>query len=379
MATAEEYAKWIVDNQDKKGTPEFETVAKAYQVSRQPAEAPKQEPRKIKKLFGGEVTITPQEEAGLAAAKAKPWGSGVPKFAEDAGGAVTDVTGSPALGAATNTAIQGIPILLTSFGVQKAAAPVMEGAAKGLMKSALKPPAAAQVGGAESDAAKAVQTLLDEGANVSSSGALKLRESINKLHGEVMQKIQASPEVVDKAYAMKQVHDVLEKFRSQVNPGADVKKILDAWGEFNQLVGNKIPVQQAQALKQGTYKVLADKYAKMGAVENEAATQAQMGLARGLRQGIEDVVPGVGALNAKESQLINALELSERRAGIAGNKDLGGIAWLAQNPAAAAAMMADRSAAFKSWLANKIYAMRNAGPALAGAGAAAAYQQMPNE
>ena len=34
MASAEEYAKWIVDNQDKQGTPDFETVAKAYQTAK---------------------------------------------------------------------------------------------------------------------------------------------------------------------------------------------------------------------------------------------------------------------------------------------------------------------------------------------------------
>ena len=34
MATAEEYAKWIVANQAKRGTPEFDTVAKAYQQAR---------------------------------------------------------------------------------------------------------------------------------------------------------------------------------------------------------------------------------------------------------------------------------------------------------------------------------------------------------
>lgn len=31
MATADQYAQWIVDNATKKGTPEFDTVAKAYQ------------------------------------------------------------------------------------------------------------------------------------------------------------------------------------------------------------------------------------------------------------------------------------------------------------------------------------------------------------
>lgn len=35
MATAQDYATWIVQNKDLQGTPEFETVAQAYQVARQ--------------------------------------------------------------------------------------------------------------------------------------------------------------------------------------------------------------------------------------------------------------------------------------------------------------------------------------------------------
>lgn len=35
MATANEYAQWIVNNANKKGTPEFETVAKAYELAKQ--------------------------------------------------------------------------------------------------------------------------------------------------------------------------------------------------------------------------------------------------------------------------------------------------------------------------------------------------------
>ena len=34
MASAEEYAQWIVNNADKKGTPEFNTVAKAYEEAK---------------------------------------------------------------------------------------------------------------------------------------------------------------------------------------------------------------------------------------------------------------------------------------------------------------------------------------------------------
>lgn len=35
MAKAEQYAQWIVANQNKKGTPEFETVAAAYREAKQ--------------------------------------------------------------------------------------------------------------------------------------------------------------------------------------------------------------------------------------------------------------------------------------------------------------------------------------------------------
>jgi hypothetical protein len=38
MASAEDYAKWIVGNADKKGTPEFDTVAKAYKAAKSGSE-----------------------------------------------------------------------------------------------------------------------------------------------------------------------------------------------------------------------------------------------------------------------------------------------------------------------------------------------------
>jgi hypothetical protein len=40
MAKAEDYARWIVANPDKKGTPEFDTVALAYQAARAQGGAP---------------------------------------------------------------------------------------------------------------------------------------------------------------------------------------------------------------------------------------------------------------------------------------------------------------------------------------------------
>jgi len=44
MATAADYARWIVSNADKRGTPEFDTVARAYQVARDAEQATPQQP-----------------------------------------------------------------------------------------------------------------------------------------------------------------------------------------------------------------------------------------------------------------------------------------------------------------------------------------------
>ena len=52
MATAAEYAQWIVKNADKRGTPEFDTVARAYQLAKsQSAPAPEPAPKEQAGFF----------------------------------------------------------------------------------------------------------------------------------------------------------------------------------------------------------------------------------------------------------------------------------------------------------------------------------------
>jgi len=65
MATADEYAAWIVKNSAKRGTPEFDTVAQAYQLAKSeeappaPAQAPAPEPTLGQQLVGaGETALT---------------------------------------------------------------------------------------------------------------------------------------------------------------------------------------------------------------------------------------------------------------------------------------------------------------------------------
>jgi hypothetical protein len=118
--------------------------------------------------------------------------------------------------------------------------------------------------------------------------------------------------------------------------------------------GPTMSVQDAQRLKQGTYKVLEKKYGQLGSAE----TEAQKSLARGLKDAIAEAVPEVAPLNAKQSELIKALKVTGRRAMMDDNRNPVGIAGLSTNPSQLAAMLADRSALLKSLAARGANAMR---------------------
>lgn len=291
------------------------------------------------------------------------------KGAYKAGGVVTDLgakAGLPpeaaaGLGYATDVAIQAAPVILSGQ-LAKGAAPSFERSAKGMMQSALKPPLDSL---RDKSAFRAIDTLLKEGVSVNASGVAQLRSRIAQLNDEIKSVIASSPATVNKAEVGRRLSDVLEKFKNQVNPQADMEAIKQAWLNFRNhplLAGKEeIPVQLAQQLKQGTYKVLEGKYGEVGS----ASTEAQKGLARGLKEEIAKKIPEVAKLNARESDLLNALLLSERRSLMAGNANPGGLAWLSKNPMAMAAFLADKSSSFKSALAQLLYRGQEQIPATA--------------
>lgn len=383
MASAEEYAGWIVKNQDKQGTPEFETVAQAYKVARSQFEQP------------AAIEATPSTKDRLVSAGLKGLGSGgvipamvnmagtgldvaneaLTKGSYEAGGKVSEIgakLGLPAevaagAGFATNVGLQAIPALIGGKGAATVA-PILESGAKNLMQSALKPTLKDLKTG---KAASAIQTMLDEGINVTSGGIEKLKDKIGVLNTQIFNAVSASTATIDKGAVWKSVKETLDRFTKQVNPNADIAKIRGAWDEFLShplISGETIPVPLAQELKQGTYRVLSKKYGEMGSAE----TEAQKALARGLKEEIATAVPAIRPLNAEESKLINALNVVERRVLISANKNPGGLAWLTHNPASWAAFMADKSELFKSLVARMVYSGSERVPqGIAGTGIAA--------
>lgn len=300
----------------------------------------------------------------------KQTGEVLDKAAYEAGGKVTDVASnlgaSPEVAAgagfATNVATQAVPMMLGGQ-VGKLGSPSMQAGGRKLMQSALKPSVADLKSGR---AARAIDTLLAEGVNPTQGGVAKLQTMVDDLGDEIQKVIESSPATIGKGNVGKTLLETYEQFKNQVNPQADLETIKKAWTSFRNhpLLAGKtdIPVQVAQKIKQGTYTQLAKKYGQMGSAEVEA----QKSLARGLKEEISKAVPEVSALNKRESDLLNALNVAERRALMDANKNPMGLALLAQNPATWAAFMADKSALFKSLIARMMYSGSEQIPSTAG-------------
>lgn len=233
----------------------------------------------------------------------------------------------------------------------------MQDLAKRLMWSALKPTLRAQQSG---DADIAVKTMLDKGLNVSTGGVEKLESMIDDINSQVSGIISNSNKTIPRRDVMKVVPQIRRNFANQVDPTADIEAIRGVASRFGndprwianpQTGAAEMPIQTAQAIKQGTYKVLSGKYGEMGS----AATEAQKGLARGLKDAINAAEPAVIGLNAQESALIKTLDIAERRALMQMNNNPMGLASLAANPKSWGAFMADKSALFKSLAARMLY------------------------
>lgn len=290
--------------------------------------------------------------------------------ATEAGGRVTDITGSPAAGFATNVALQSAP-LAAGGPLGRLAAPAMRTMAENMMQRALKPSLGQLRNG---EAATAIDTMLSEGLNATKGGVKALKEKIGQLNDEIKTAIENSPEVIKTGDVGKALLDTMKRFQAQVNPQMDLDVIKNAWAMFKNhpLIQGaaEIPVQLAQELKTGTQQMLRRKYGQLGTADVEA----QKGLARGLREEISNVVPEVAPLNAQEAKLIQTLNVTEKRAMLDLNKDVGGLAWLAHNPGVFLAYMADKSALFKSLVARMLNAGKERIPATATQAGIAGYE-----
>lgn len=238
-------------------------------------------------------------------------------------------------------------------GARAAGLPTAQDAGRRLMQSALKPTLNNLRNG---NAARAITTMLEEGFNATPGGVAAMRQQIGALNDEISQAIANSPATVNRAEVANSLQPLLQRVARQVNPNADIATVQAAWHSFMDhplLQGSPtMPVGLAQTMKQGTYRELGNR--NYGEIRG-ADIEAQKTLARALKDAIAREVPEVTALNARESRLLNAAGIAERRALMDGNKNPAGLGWLAHEPAAAIGFLADRSALAKSLLARGLF------------------------
>ena len=224
------------------------------------------------------------------------------------------------------------------------------------MHSALMPGKADVLSG---KADEAVQYLLDKHHLVTRGSATKIAKLKSALGKKIQDTLDNLPGGVSKDDALDEVTKLLDKELKQATPSADVNAITKAWDEFDLTHPDKIPLGRANEIKKGTYRSIGDKPYGSGEVSS-GSIKGQQAIATGLRKGIEKEaakqgVPTVAKDNAELGRMINVLKQINPRVGMEANKDIVGIAALASNPAAAAAMQLDRWAAIKSLLAQGMY------------------------
>jgi hypothetical protein len=294
------------------------------------------------------------------------------KAAYAAGGKVTDVLSQGSVGrfpipklspeaaagagAVTNAAIQAVPMVIPAGeGAKVAASPVLQGAARTVMQSAMKPSSKSLANG---DAAKAIDTMLENGINATAAGAAKVRGLISDLKKQVGEIISLSPAEVNRGYAYKELAKTLDDVGQKASGyKPDQQAVLKAWEEFKNHplldkfaeVDDMIPIQAADRMKRASQKAAESAYG--AATPPTAADKSQMAIATGLRKGMEEAEPSVGVINKKLSDFINVLQQVEPRAAMAANRDLGGLVPITHSPEAAALMLADRNPWIKSYLA----------------------------
>lgn len=295
--------------------------------------------------------------------------------AYELGGKVTDATGSPMAGYLTNVAAQTLPTVVGAFGGSTLGKPLMEGAGRAAMKSAIKPLVAHK-----DKAPAAIETMLQGGYSPTNSGMAAMTDKVRTLAGEADAVIAPSNKVIDLSRALQNTSGVADKARAatlgvrDADTAMDVSKQLMAHPSVDPL--GTMSVQAAQAMKQSNYKSRGDAAYGMG-LKPASERDAIKAITAALKQNIERAEPAVAPINAKMSELVNALKVSSRRAAMEGNKDIvplgASVATALSNPIAALGLYANSSAAIKALIARTLYSGANGVPAAAGGTVGAAF------
>lgn len=167
-----------------------------------------------------------------------------------------------------------------------------------------------------------IQTGLQNEIPISKGGLEKLGEHIDTLNQAITDEIAKDPtRPIDTNKVATGADFAKAKFAKQVNAGGDLKAIEASKQQFlaeqgaptdaqGNVTGPAPPMNaaDAQAMKQGTYRVLKGKFGEQGS----AAVEAQKGLAHELKNEIAIQFPEINNLNSDLSKMLDLQPVLER-------------------------------------------------------------------
>lgn len=318
----------LVSALEKVGQGGGDAVRGAYHALTNPAEAVKG--------FTESVTPDLSTKTGVAEALLGPAGKPIVETAKSLYQDPLRTVGSMGAGAILGEAagaVVGPAAEMAKRGAGKVA--LLGKTPEAAYESALKPSTALPA--ATRDAV--IKTGLEQGIPISKGGLEKLTEKIQGLNQAIKDEISSDPNrPIDPNKVATRANAAKSKFANQVNAKGDLNAIDASQQQFlNEqgaqpgtaaqptgildAQGNPImrPAQppspappmgaaDAQAMKQGTYRVLKGKFGEQGS----ASVEAQKALARGLKEEIATQFPEIAKLNATESKLLDLQPVLER-------------------------------------------------------------------
>lgn len=339
--------------------------------------APKSLLQKAQDAFDAFTTVTPDQEKGHSAVvnRAQEFGAGAVQGAfapvvhpldtlNGIGSAIAHPVNTAtamiqqakdhpaqALGNLVGGVVAGEGAAAAAKAVNSVASPAIQRAAllgktpAEAYESALRPPVTLDAEGR----ASAVRGGLENAIPLSKDGLEKIADRLDELNQGIKDEIAVDPtRPIDPNKVATRADAARARFAKQVNAQPDLNAIEASRQQFLSEQGQKpgVPAQptglvdaqgnpimrpaqpatpappmnaaDAQAMKQGTYRVLAGKFGEQGS----AAVEAQKSLARGLKEELVAQFPEIGELNAQESRLLDLQPLVERAVNRSANQGM---------------------------------------------------------
>jgi len=196
-----------------------------------------------------------------------------------------------------------------------------------------------------------------------------MRRKIGELGDKVSGILAPSSKELNKEALIERLLPTYGKALTGGSPAEDISAISKVANDFRNhpvLAGHEtVPIQLAQEMKKTMGKEIGNAAYGSG-LKLDAERDAKKAMVRALKEDISTAEPATAALNAKQSELINAVNIAERRTATAGNANPMGLALVTHSPEAAIGFLADKMGITKSLAARLLYSQSTAAPASAG-------------